>query len=153
MTTLKRALGRWDLTAIGINQVIGGAIFLWPAQVAAQARIHPRFRTPANAIVFTSAVALGLALSGSFVTIAVVSALARLLMYAGSAAATLRLRSQASVEAVKPATFVAPLGPVVPVVAILVCIGIAAGATREQLMGGGAALLAGAAMFAAGRRH
>src|ERR671934_2411155 len=33
---LKRALGRWDLTAIGVNQVIGGAIFLWPAQVAAK---------------------------------------------------------------------------------------------------------------------
>ena len=36
MATLKRALGRWDLTAIGVNQVIGGAIFLWPAQVASQ---------------------------------------------------------------------------------------------------------------------
>src|SRR5258706_10288410 len=36
MTTLRRALGRWDLTAIGINQVIGGAIFLIPSQVAAQ---------------------------------------------------------------------------------------------------------------------
>src|SRR5258708_17564452 len=36
MTTLKRALGRWDLTAIGVNQVIGGAIFLVPSQVAAQ---------------------------------------------------------------------------------------------------------------------
>src|SRR5204863_5958933 len=34
--SLRRALGRWDLTAIGINQVIGGAIFVWPAQVAAQ---------------------------------------------------------------------------------------------------------------------
>ena len=34
--TLQRELGRWDLTAIGINQVIGGAIFLMPAQVAAQ---------------------------------------------------------------------------------------------------------------------
>src|SRR5438132_12624567 len=33
---LRRALGRWDLTAIGINQVIGGAIFLMPSQVAAQ---------------------------------------------------------------------------------------------------------------------
>ena len=33
---LRRALGRWDLTALGVNQVIGGAIFLWPAQVAAQ---------------------------------------------------------------------------------------------------------------------
>src|SRR6185295_6503607 len=36
MATLRRALGRWDLTAIGINQVIGGAIFLVPSQVAAQ---------------------------------------------------------------------------------------------------------------------
>ena len=36
MLTLRRALGRWDLTAIGINQVIGGAIFLMPSQVAAQ---------------------------------------------------------------------------------------------------------------------
>ncbi|MBM3306344.1 MAG: amino acid permease, partial [Candidatus Aminicenantes bacterium] len=32
---LRRALGRWDLTAIGVNQVIGGAIFLMPSQVAA----------------------------------------------------------------------------------------------------------------------
>src|SRR5919204_292836 len=32
---LRRALGRWDLTAIGINQVIGGSIFLLPSQVAA----------------------------------------------------------------------------------------------------------------------
>src|SRR5512132_1195964 len=33
--TLRRALGRWDLTAIGVNQVIGGAVFLMPAAVAA----------------------------------------------------------------------------------------------------------------------
>lgn len=34
MVELRRALGRWDLTAIGINQVIGSAIFLLPADVA-----------------------------------------------------------------------------------------------------------------------
>src|SRR5437660_6818270 len=32
--SLRRALGRWDLTAIGVNQVIGGAIFLMASQVA-----------------------------------------------------------------------------------------------------------------------
>jgi Amino acid permease len=32
--SLRRCLGRWDLTAIGINQVIGGAVFLVPAQIA-----------------------------------------------------------------------------------------------------------------------
>ncbi len=31
---LRRALGKWDLTAIGVNQVIGSAIFLLPSQVA-----------------------------------------------------------------------------------------------------------------------
>ena len=34
--TLRRELGKWDLTAIGINQVIGSAIFILPSQVAAQ---------------------------------------------------------------------------------------------------------------------
>src|SRR5438445_5821749 len=34
--TLRRALGRWDLTAVGVNQVIGGGIFLMPALIAAQ---------------------------------------------------------------------------------------------------------------------
>ncbi|HET9702958.1 MAG TPA: amino acid permease, partial [Vicinamibacterales bacterium] len=33
---LRRALGKWDLTAIGVNQVIGSAIFLLPADVAAR---------------------------------------------------------------------------------------------------------------------
>ena len=37
MAQLRRELGRWDLTAIGINQVIGGAVFAMPASVAALA--------------------------------------------------------------------------------------------------------------------
>jgi amino acid transporter len=32
---LKRELGRWDLTAIGVNQVIGAAVFALPAALAA----------------------------------------------------------------------------------------------------------------------
>src|SRR2546428_8110367 len=54
--------------------------------------IHPRYRTPANAIMFTTLVALGLALSGSFAVLAVASAVARLVTYTGACAATLRLR-------------------------------------------------------------
>ena len=33
--SLRRELGRWDLTAIGINQVIGAAVFAAPAALAA----------------------------------------------------------------------------------------------------------------------
>src|SRR5687767_3329692 len=34
---LRRELGRWDLTAIGVNQVIGGAVFALPAALALHA--------------------------------------------------------------------------------------------------------------------
>ena len=34
--TLRRILGRWDLTAVGINQVIGSGIFLLPSLVTAK---------------------------------------------------------------------------------------------------------------------
>jgi len=90
---------------------------------------------------------LTLALSGSFAQIALVSALARLLMYGGSAAATLRLRAPRFAGTAKPAEFTAPFGPAMPLVAIGVCIGLAAGATREQLLGGAAALVVGAALY------
>src|SRR4029077_305927 len=116
------------------------------------ATIHPIYRTPANAIIFTSAVVLTLALSGSFAQIALVSALARLLMYGGSAAATLRLRSPQFAGEIKPAGFTAPLGPITPIAAILVCVGLAAGATRHQLLGGLPALAIGAVLYALSRK-
>jgi amino acid transporter len=34
---LRRELGKWDLTAIGVNQVIGSAVFVLPAALAASA--------------------------------------------------------------------------------------------------------------------
>jgi basic amino acid/polyamine antiporter, APA family len=142
-----------SMTGNNAGQVLSGSRMLFALAEHGElpaffGRIHPRYRTPANAVVFTSVVAVVLALTGSFAKLAVVSALARLVMYTGVSAATLRLRSPRFADAVKPATFVAPLGPVVPAIAILVSVAIAAGATREQFLGGFAALGAGAAMFA-----
>jgi amino acid transporter len=114
--------------------------------------IHPRYRTPANAVAFTTVVALGLALSGSFVILAVASAVARLVAYTGACAATLRLRHQRFEGIVQPATFTIPLGPAVPLLAIVVSLAILAGATGEQLLGGAAGLAAGAVLFAANNR-
>ena len=152
-----------SMTGNNAGQVLSGSRMLYALAEQRQlpallARIHPRYRTPANAIVLTSAVAVTLALSGSFAQIAVVSALARLLIYGCSAAATLRLRSmrpgeQAAVSGsvsrvVQPAGFTAPFGPLMPIVAMVVCLGLAAGATRPQLVGGLAALTIGAALYA-----
>jgi amino acid transporter len=114
--------------------------------------IHPRYRTPSNAVIFTTLVALALALSGSFVLLAVASAVARLVAYTGACAATLRLRQPRFREIVKPAAFVIPLGPLVPVLAIAVSLLILAGAARAQLLGGAVGLAAGAALFLANDR-
>ena len=142
-----------SMTGNNAGQVLSGSRMIFALAEQRQlpallARIHPTYRTPANAIIFTSAVALMLALSGSFAQIALVSALARLLMYAGSAAATLRLRSPRFEHVAKAAGFTAPFGPLTPIVAIGVCAVLAAGATRQQLLGGALALVAGAALYA-----
>src|SRR5262249_57668410 len=81
-----------SMTGNNAGQVLNGSRSLYALAEARQlpdwfARLHPRFRTPVNAIVFQSGVALTLALSGSFAAIAVGSALARLVMYARSAGA------------------------------------------------------------------
>jgi amino acid transporter len=109
--------------------------------------VHPRHRTPSNAIWFTSTVALLLALSGSFVYLATVSAVARLVTYTGACAATLALRRKSFEGSVEPATFTVPFGPLVPLAAIGISLALIAGASRQQLLGGGAALLAGALLF------
>jgi basic amino acid/polyamine antiporter, APA family len=122
--------------------------------------IHPVYRTPSNAILFCGVLALVLALTGSFVTLAAVSAIARLVMYLAVCLATLVLRRRdreiaAQVGAhfsdaglpVAPPQFTVPGGPVIPVVAAVVSFGILAGATQAQLVAGGAALAAGAVLY------
>jgi amino acid transporter len=116
------------------------------------ARVHAAYRTPVNAILFTSAVALTLALSGSFVALAAVSAVARLVMYLAVCTATLVLRRRAPTADMRAAEFAAPLGPVIPLLASVVTLGILAGATRQQLLAGAAALAGGAVLFAIAAR-
>jgi amino acid transporter len=115
-------------------------------------KIHPRYRTPSNSVIFSTLAALGLALSGSFVLLAVASAVARLITYTGACAATLRLRQVRFRDVVRPATFVIPFGPMVPLAAIAVSLVVLAGATRAQLFGGAAGLVVGAALFIANDR-
>jgi amino acid transporter len=117
------------------------------------ARVHPVYRTPHVAIWFTTIVLVALALTGSFVFLAAVSAVARLVIYLSTCLATLWLRRPAAAAAaeVAPATFTVPLGPVIPVVASLITLGILAGATTQQLLAGLAALGAGALLYGLAR--
>jgi amino acid transporter len=103
--------------------------------------VHPRFRTPDFAIVFTSLVALALALGSDFRTLAASSAVARLVVYAGTCSSVLALRRDGR------APFTIPFGPVVPILALVLSIAIVYGATAVQLRVGGIALILGAALY------
>jgi APA family basic amino acid/polyamine antiporter len=142
-----------SMTGNNAGQILTGSRMLFALAENGQlpgwfGRIHPRFRTPANAILFSASVALVLALTGSFVKLAVVSAVARLVTYTGACASTLILRGQRFEGRVKQPTFVIPMGAVVPILAVLISVAILFGATREQILGGSLALGAGAFLFA-----
>jgi amino acid transporter len=119
--------------------------------------VHPRYRTPSNAILLTAGVALILAVTGSFATMAAASAISRLLVYVMSCAALLRLRSprfgdqvrpvEVNGVVVNPASFRVPAGPVIPGLAILIAMAILFGATPQQLQSGAWALVAGAILY------
>ncbi|MGH7458412.1 MAG: APC family permease [Longimicrobiaceae bacterium] len=115
----------------------------------ALARVHPSYRTPAAAIVTQSVVALVLALSGSFVALAMLSIIARLATYVGTAAALPVLRKR---FAGRPGAIRLPGGYLIPAAALALCLVFLASATSKNLLAGGAGLLAGAVIYRFRRR-
>ena len=110
-------------------------------------RVHRSYHTPANTIIFTAGAALVLALSGSFAALAAASALARLLIYVGVCASTLRLRRSTVHQKLNPAQYILPFGAVIPALAILSALLIVLGLTMQHIVTGLAALVAGAVLF------
>jgi len=117
------------------------------------ARVSSRFGTPVVAIVFTAAVSLFLATTGSFVTMAQASAVSRLIVYIATCAAALRLRQPRYAGVVAEPTMRVPFGPVIPATAILIALAILIGAAQQQqgpaqLRAGAIAVAVGAVLFA-----
>ena len=110
----------------------------------ALARVHPTYRTPAAAIVTLSAVALVLALSGSFVQLALLSIIARLATYIGTAAAVPILRRKFGN---RPNVVRLPGGPTIPVVALILSLAFLASAEWRNLVAGLVALVIGAIIY------
>lgn len=110
-------------------------------------RVQPAYRTPVNAILVTAGVALALALSGTFQSLAAASAISRLTVYVATCASTLRLRAPRFQAVVRPAAFVIPLGPAVPLAAIAFALVILVGATPLQLTAGIGAFVAGGVLY------
>lgn len=114
------------------------------------ARVHPRFRTPAWAIVAQAALTAALALSGSFVQLALLSVVARSATYIGTAAAVPVLRRKFPP---KEQTIVLPGGATIPILALLVCVAFLASSTATNLVAGLVALALGAAVYAFRRKE
>jgi APA family basic amino acid/polyamine antiporter len=108
------------------------------------AKVHSRFRTPAVAIVTQSGIALALALSGSFVELAMLSIIARLVTYAGTVAALPILRKKFGH---KEKAFRLPGGNTIPLIALGLCLVFLVSATVANLIAGSLALLVGAGIY------
>ncbi len=149
--------GAWALTVGAMLSIAGNAgntTLIGPRYLFALAcdgygpqwlaRVHPRYHTPASAIVAQSAVALALALSGSFVQLATLSVIARVATYVGTAAAVpvLRRRMANRTGAVR-----LPLGATIPVAALALSVALVASATRANLLAAGGALAAGGVLY------
>ena len=115
----------------------------------AMTRIHPRFRTPTIAILFIGVVSLLLALTGSFVQLALLSVVARLFTYISTAVAVVVLRRRCGTRA---DALHLPGGALIPIAATVLSLGLLASASMQNLAAGAIALLLGAVIYRFGRR-
>jgi APA family basic amino acid/polyamine antiporter len=144
------------LSVLGTNNntVLAGPRYLYAlAEMgklpAVFARIHPRYRTPHVAILTQTAVALALMLTGTAEELAVLSAIARLATYIGTAAAVPVLRRKMPAT---DRTIRLPGGPLIPVAALAICVLFLSAAERKNWIAGGVALAVGAVIYATARR-
>jgi len=148
--------GGWLLTAGAVVSILGtsnNSVIAGPRYLFALARdgfgprflasVHPRFRTPAAAIVFQGAIALPLALSGSFVGLATLSVIARLTAYVATTTAVPVLRRRES----SAGGFRLPGGVAIPVAATIVSLGLLASASWANLLAGAVALGLGGVIY------
>jgi amino acid transporter len=106
------------------------------------ARVQPRFETPANSILFFALAVAALAISGSFVWLAVVSTLARMIVYAVAIAALLRAPNRPRLTAVHY---------LLGAIGIAVCVWAAAQADTKAWLTLGALAGAGLLLYAVAR--
>ncbi|MGH8314781.1 MAG: APC family permease, partial [Steroidobacterales bacterium] len=100
-----------------------------PRQIAS---VHPRFGTPYVAIILYAVICAGLALSGSFKQLAIISSSGTLVLYLICCLGVLKLRAQKI--ATEGEAFVAPGGPVVPVLAAAIIVWMLSTLSRQELV-------------------
>jgi amino acid transporter len=107
-------------------------------------RLHDEFRTPHVSIVIYTAVSLVLALTGSFIVMAAISAMARLMFYTTTCAAVPVLRRKGTTE---KEVFRLPGGAFIPLLATLASLAVIAGADWTSFAAGLIALAVGLGLY------
>lgn len=155
--------GGWLLTIGAVISILGtnsNTVLAGPRYLYALAKdgfgprflaeIHPRYHTPAGAILLQTAIALPLALSGSFAELAALSVVARLASYLGTCLAVPVLRTKLQAQ---PGAFRLPGGPTIPIAAVLVALALVGSAGTKNLVAGAIALAVGFGIYALRRRE
>jgi APA family basic amino acid/polyamine antiporter len=159
------SLGGWARSlllsgaTISMFGYLGGMTLSMPRMLFALARdgflpralaaVHPVHRAPQAAIVVQSAIALALAISGTFEKLAIFANVSALALYLGCAVASWRLRRMNVTGDGVP--FRVPFGRVVPWLACAVIIWLLTGLTRDEWLGFGACVLVGSVLYVATR--
>jgi amino acid transporter len=94
-------------------------------------QIHPKFATPANSVMFLGGLSAALALSGSFVYLAIASALTRMLTYMVCIAALPVIKGKADHATIAKA-FKVPGGYTIPFIAFVLCLWLASNSPTES---------------------
>lgn len=110
----------------------------------ALAHVHPRWRTPDVAIGVQCIVALALALSGSFVQLALLSMVTRLLSYIATSASVLVLRRR---HGDPPGAVRLPGGPLIPLAALALSLVLLLSARPAHLAAAALAVLVGSVIY------
>ncbi len=120
---------------------------------ASLSRVHPRYRTPTIAIIVTGVLATllvlgqqfgGSGVSQAFANLALLSVVARLCSYIGTAASLLVLQKR---YRDRPNALVLPGGPLIPVLALLVSLALVASAGVGNLAAAAVAIAVGAVIY------
>lgn len=110
-------------------------------------QVHPRFHTPVAAIAVQFALALPLALTGSFVQLALLSMVTRLLGYISTAASVLVLDKR---DGERPDVLHLPGGRLIPSVALLLSLMLLSSASATNLLAVGIAIAVGSLIYCMG---
>jgi APA family basic amino acid/polyamine antiporter len=109
--------------------------------------VHPKYATPDHSILVMGGLALVMALTGSFVELAVASSLSRLLSYILSIASLPIIRNRAS-DAMKARAYRIRGGYLVPIVGLAICLWLTAQANAQNWQTVGILLAIGLVLYA-----